>query len=192
MARQRASQIVRDDRTVCGPTASDLPGGGTVRRNRIRLVGETTMNLRNGSTSAPPNGVAQGMGDLTHDIVSLAELQFELFRNDCREGMKGLLVPVVLLLVAGIVALGTVPIALLLVAEILIQVAGLSRASALSIAALSGLIGAVVLGVVGWSQLRGVGRVFQRSREEWIRNLNWIKLALKRSPPIESQHVDDG
>jgi hypothetical protein len=150
------------------------------------------MNLNNGSTPAPPNGVAQGMGDLTHDIVSLAELQFELVRNDYRAGVKGLLVPVVLLLGAGIVALGTVPVALLLMAEILIQVAGLSRTSALSIAAASGFTAAVVLGVAGWSQLRGVGRVFQRSREEWIRNLNWIKLALKRSPPIESQQPDDG
>lgn len=145
------------------------------------------MNLNNESTSAPPNGVAQGMGDLTHDIVSLAELQYELVRNDYRAGMKGLLTPVVLLLGAGIVALGTVPVALLLMAEILIQVAGLSRASAFSIAAASGVTTAVVLGVVGWSQLRGVGRVFQRSREEWIRNLNWIKAALKRSRPIESQ-----
>jgi hypothetical protein len=156
------------------------------------MVDETTMNLNNGSTSPPQNGVAQGMGDLTHDIVSLAELQFELFRNDYRGGMKGLLVPVVLLLVAGIVALGTAPIALLLLAEILIEVNGLSRVSALSIAALSGFIVAAALGVVGWSQLRGVGRVFQRSREEWNRNLNWIKLALKRSPPIESQQPDDG
>lgn len=150
------------------------------------------MNLRNESDPAPANAVAQSMGDLTRDIVSLAELQFELFRNDYRAGMKGLLVPVVLLLVAGIVALGTVPIALLLTAEILIQVAGLSRASALSIAALSGFIGAVALGVVGWSQIRGVGRIFQRSHEEWTRNLNWIKVALKRSPPIESQPPHDG
>jgi hypothetical protein len=156
------------------------------------MVGETTMNANNGSTPTPPNGVAQGMGDLTHDIVSLAELQFELVRNDYRAGMKGLLVPLVLLLVAGIVALGTVPIALLLVAEILIRVAGLSRTSAFSIAAAGGFITAVALGVVGWSQLRGIGRVFRRSREEWIRNLNWIKLALKGSPPIQSQHVDDG
>jgi hypothetical protein len=155
------------------------------------MVGETTMNANNGSTPTPPNGVAQGMGDLTHDIVSLAELQFELVRNDYRAGMKGLLAPVVLLLVAGVMALGTVPIALLLLAEILIQVGGLSRASAFSIAAAGGFISATALGVVGWSQLRGIGRVFRRSREEWIRNLNWIKLALKGSPPIESQHVDD-
>ena len=40
------------------------------------------------------------MGELTHDIVSLAELQFELFRHDCREGLKGLLIP------AGVAAAG--------------------------------------------------------------------------------------
>ncbi len=91
------------------------------------------------------------MGELTHDIVSLAELQFELFRNDCRTGLKGLLVPVALLLLAGIVAAGTVPVALILLAELLAQAAGLSRAAAFSIAALGGFIVAVALGVVGWS-----------------------------------------
>ena len=72
------------ERFVARPARS-LPGGGTLRRNRTRMVGETTMNLRNGSTPSPPNGVAKDMGELTHDIVSLAELQFELFRNDCRD-----------------------------------------------------------------------------------------------------------
>ena len=51
------------------------------------MVGKTTMSRRNGSTP-PPNGVAKGMGELMHDIVSLAELQFELLRIDCREGLK--------------------------------------------------------------------------------------------------------
>ena len=102
------------------------------------MVGETTMNQRNGSTTAPPDGVAKDMGELTHDIVSLAELQFELFRNDCRKGLKGLLVPVALLLLAGIVAAGTVPVALIFLAEFLAQAAGLSRAAAFSIAALGG------------------------------------------------------
>ena len=139
------------------------------------MVGETTMNQRNGSSPAPPNGVAKDMGELTHDIVSLAELQFELFRNDCREGLKGLLVPVALLLLAGIVAAGTVPVALIVVAEFLAQAAGLSRAAAFSIAALGGFVVAAALGVVGWSRIRGVGRVFERSREELTRNMTWIK-----------------
>ena len=131
------------------------------------MVGETTMNQRNGSTStpAPPNGVAKDMGELTHDIVSLAELQFELFRNDCREGMKGLLIPATLLLFAGIVAAGTVPVALICVAELLAQAAGLSRAAAFSITALGGFGVAVALGVTGWPRIHGVSRVFQRSRK---------------------------
>ena len=127
------------------------------------------------------------MGELTHDIVSLAELQFELLRIDCREGIRRILIPVALLLFAGIVTLGTVPIALILVAEILVQTAGLSRAAAFSIAAMSGFIVVVAIGVVGWSYLRGVARVFERSREELTRNMTWIKHALKRPEPIQSQ-----
>jgi hypothetical protein len=155
------------------------------------MVGETIMNRRNGSTLSPPNGGAKGMGELTNDIVSLAELQFELFRIDCREGIKRMLIPGALLLFAGIVAVGTVPIALMLIAGLLTQAAGLSRAAAFSIAALSGFIVAVAIGVVGWSCLRGVVRVFERSREELTRNMAWIKHALKRSAPIESQQPQD-
>jgi hypothetical protein len=151
------------------------------------MVGETSMNRRNGSTPSPPNGVAKDMGELTHDIVSLAELQFELFRIDCREGFKRMLVPVAVLLVAGVVAVGTVPIALIFVAEFLAQAAGLSRAAAFSIAALSGFVVALAIGVVGWCCLRGVVRVFERSREELTCNMNWIKHALKRPAPIESR-----
>ena len=127
------------------------------------------------------------MGELTHDIVSLVELQFELFRVDCREGLRRILIPVALLLFAGIVALGTVPIVLILLAEFLTQAAGLSRAVAFLIAALSGFIVALAIGVVGWFYMRGVVRVFERSREELTNNMTWIKHALKRSAPIDSQ-----
>ncbi len=149
------------------------------------MVGETTMSQRNGSSTAPSDGVAKDVGELTHDIASLAELQFELFRNDCRNGMKRLLLPVVLLLLAGIVAAATVPVALIVVAELLTQAAGLSRAAAFSIAALGGFIAAAALGVAGWSHIRGIGRVFERSREELTRNMSWIKQYLKR--PVEAE-----
>jgi hypothetical protein len=151
------------------------------------MVGETIMNRCNGSTQSPPKGVAKGMGELTHDIVALAEFQFELFRADCREGIKRILIPVALLLFAGIVAVGTAPIALIFVAEFLVQTAGLSRAAAFSIAAMSGVIVALVIGVVGWSYLHRVVRVFERSREELASNMTWIKHALKPPAPIESQ-----
>ena len=54
------------------------------------------------------------------------------------------------------------------------------------LAALGGFIVAAVFGVIGWSYLRGVERVFERSRKELTRNVNWIKYALKRPAPVES------
>jgi len=149
------------------------------------------MNQRNASTPTPPDGVGKDMGELTRDIVSLAELQFELFRNDCRKGLRGLLIPVALLLLAGIVAAGSVPVALIFIAEILAQAAGLSRAAAFSIAALGGFIAATTLGVAGSSHIRGVGRVFERSCEELTRNLTWIKQVVKRPKPTEEQSPQD-
>jgi hypothetical protein len=151
------------------------------------MVGETTMNQGNGPTPSPSDGVAKDMGELTHDIVSLAELQFELFRKDCREGLKGLLLPIASLLLAGIVAAGTVPVALIFVAEMLAQAAGLSRATTFSIASLGGFGVAAALGVAGWSRIRGVARVFQRSREELTRNMTWIKHVLKQSAPAQAE-----
>ena len=155
------------------------------------MVGETTMNLRNGSTPEAPNGVAKDVGELTHDIISLAELQFDLFRSDCRNGLKGLLIPVALLLFAAIVAAGTVPLVLICIVEVLVQAAGLSRAAAFSITGMGGVIAAVALGIVGWSQVRGVGYVLARSREELTRNMALIKQFLKRPAPIKSLQPHD-
>ncbi len=104
------------------------------------------------------------MAELTHDIMSLVQLQFGLFRKDCRDGLKQLLIPLTMLLLAGIVAAATVPIALIFMAELLVQAAGLSQATAFSIATLSGLLVAAALGLAGWFHLRRAGHVFERSR----------------------------
>ena len=46
------------------------------------MVGETTMNLLSESTLEPPNWFAKDVGELTHDSMSLAAFEFELFRSD--------------------------------------------------------------------------------------------------------------
>ena len=95
------------------------------------------------------------------------------------------------MLFAGILVAGTVPVALIFIAEILAQAAGLSRPAAFFIAAMSGCIVAVAVGVVGWSCIRGVVRVFARSREELTHNMTWIKQALERRAPTESPQPQD-
>jgi hypothetical protein len=93
---------------------------------------------------------------------------------------------VALLLLAALVVAGTLPVALICVAELLVQGAGLSRPAAFAAAALGGLIVAAVLAAVGWSYLRGIALAFGRSREELTRNVTWIKQAVRRSTPRES------
>ena len=149
------------------------------------------MNRHNGSTPSPPNGVAKGMAELTHDGLSLAELQFELFRKDGGDGLQRLRIPVAMLLLAGIVAAATIPIALIFMAELLVQVAGLSRATAFLIASLSGFLVAAALGLIGWFRLRRVGHVFERSRAELTRNMTWIKDVWKRRTPNASEQPQD-
>jgi hypothetical protein len=149
------------------------------------------MNRHNGSTPTPPDTLAKDLGEVTRDIVSLAELQWELFRNDCRKGLNGLSTGVAMLLFAGIVAAGAAPVALMFVAELLAQAAGLSRAAAFSIAALGGLLAAAALGAAGWFCIRGVGRDFQPSCEELARNATWLKHVLQRLAPIDGQSPHD-
>jgi hypothetical protein len=100
------------------------------------------------------------------------------------------LIAAALLLLAGIAAFGTAPIAMILLAELLVQAAGLSRAAAFSIAATSGILVALAIGAVGWRYLRRVVHAFERSREELTRDITWIKRALKRPAPIKAKQPE--
>jgi hypothetical protein len=180
------------DQAVCRPAPWFVLGRGALRGNRLRMVGETIMIRHDVQVESAPNSVVKGMGGLTHDIVALAELQFELFKIDCREGLKRALGPLVVLVVAATVALGSVPILLMFVAELLVQAGGVSRAVAFAVATVVGFAVAAALGVGGWSALRKIAHIFERSSKEWTGNMAWLKHALKRSAHMESQQPQEG
>ena len=110
----------------------------------------------------------------------LAELQMELFGIDFRDGLQRLRIPTALLLLAAMIVTGSVPIMLVAFAEFLTQAADLSRATAFALAAAGGFIVAVILGFVGRAYLRGVTGIFDRSHDEWARNLDSLRQVLKR------------
>jgi hypothetical protein len=149
------------------------------------------MSQHNGIASPPSNGVAKGMAELTHDTMTLAELQLELLGIDCRDGIQRLRFPAVLLLIAAMVVTGSVAIALVACAELLTQTVGLSRATAFAIAAAGGLGVAVTLGLVGRAYLRGVTGIFHRSQDEWARNVDSLRQVLKRPTPNEATQTQD-
>jgi len=130
-------------------------------------------------------GVRNGVGELLHDVVSLAELQTQLLAVDARESVDKAKTPIVLLGVGIAVGLGAVPVLLLSLAEALVSLLDWDRALAYLV---SGLIGAAIAGgavYAGLQQFGAVFAVFDRSRVELSENVRWIKYALTRGrrPP---------
>lgn len=132
-----------------------------------------------GSTQSVPRGVAKNLGEVAQDFLSLVELQFELGRSDARNAVGRLAMPIILLVVAAAIALGTIPVALLFAADVLVA-AGLPRWLALLVATALGLGAVAIAGAVAWRGLRKPLRLFSRSRDELQHNIRWIKQVLTR------------
>jgi hypothetical protein len=131
------------------------------------------------STETPGRGVGQGVSEVFHDIVSLTELQGELLKVDAKEAAGRVLAPLVLFAAAGALALGTIPVLLLLMASALLA-AGLALWLALLIAVVIGFVAAALIALAGREMLRRPFRAFQRSRDEFVRNVDWLKRTLAR------------
>jgi len=137
------------------------------------------MTERNGSTESPTSVVARSFAELAHDVATMAELQAELFKLEFQQARRDMVMPLLLFTAAAVVALGCVPVLLLSLAYALVELAGLSQALSLLIAALVGLAGVAVAAGLGWRKLKHGSMTWERSREEFSRNVAWIKLVLK-------------
>jgi hypothetical protein len=148
------------------------------------MISETDMRRSNGFTDVPLREVKHDMGEITRDVVTLAELQAELFRLDAREAAARLMAPLVLIGSAAAVALGTVPVVLACIAEALVA-AGLPNWLAFLIASLLGGIAAASAGLAGWKMARTPFQSFRRSSDELRRNIEWLKRTLAQQSVTE-------
>jgi len=135
--------------------------------------------VTNGHESAPAKGMTRNVSELASDVASLAELQTRLLVVDAKESVRRLIPPVVLGALGLALLLGSIPVLLMGVAQLLVY-AGLGPAASLFIAF---AIGALIAGLsllAAWLLLRDSFSTFERSREEFQKNLAWIKDALKQ------------
>jgi hypothetical protein len=75
--------------------------------------------------------------------------------------------------------LGTIPVALFSLAYLFVEQLEWSQALALAIAALVGLALAAIVGGTAWAIVRAGLVSLERSREEFSRNIDWLKTALR-------------
>ncbi len=128
-----------------------------------------------------PNGVIEGVGEFGSDLTTLAVLQARLAKCDLREGLRqtapllATLAILALLVLAGIIAL------VLGVAFWIAATFGIGTGVSMVIV---GLACAVISGVIAMICIRFLitgPPIFQRSIEEFERNLAWVKTTLTQS-----------
>lgn len=143
------------------------------------MVDQTKMNGRHNETS-PAAGVGRNLADLSHDLLTLAELQGRLLMVDFAEGKSNSIVPLILIVVGCLLALGALPVFLLAFGWMLVNLAGMSEHAAFFVVSIAAIVlaGAAVWG--GYRMLTSALAVLSRSRQELHENLQWIKTALQR------------
>jgi hypothetical protein len=134
---------------------------------------------------SPPGEIRHGVRQLARDVVSLVELQSELLQVELRTWVRTCVVPAaVLVAIAAIIALASLPIMLLSLAHYLVEAADWPLAGAL-LAAGGGAIGlALVTVLAAWVILRRGAGAFERFRVELRQNIQWLKQVLGR--PLET------
>jgi hypothetical protein len=134
----------------------------------------------NGRTELPTRAVARSTGELLHDITTLAELQGKLLVVDLQDGVSKLMISVALVIGGAAIALGCVPIALAAIALTITTYVELPLAASFGIALLIGLVFAAALAVPALYAIKKGLWMFERSRDEWRKNTQWAKEAMRR------------
>lgn len=130
--------------------------------------------------AAAPEHLRQDVGALTRDIVMLAELQFELLREDVVQTLKKARGAIVLMIVAAIAALACLPVMVLGVAFLLAE-AGIHLGFAMLLVSVVVLAASGVTAAMSWTRMRKAATPLGRSQREFRINLNWVKRALGSS-----------
>ncbi|MHB8903466.1 MAG: phage holin family protein [Thermoguttaceae bacterium] len=151
-------------------------------------MGEAKMiQHNNGFRSGTHSSPTASVGRVIRRVIELAELQAELLKVDARDGLKALVVPVLMLAIALAMAMGSIPVLLLALAEML-QGLGLSEGLSLLLAAVVGMAVAAGTAWFGWKAIRKAATAFERSKVELRNNVTWFRDALKH--PSSDNRVD--
>jgi uncharacterized membrane protein YqjE len=123
--------------------------------------------------------VAGSVSGLTHDVIELAELQARLLSLDLKRSSQKTRTCLILAVIGVCLLLASIPVALLALAELLVEQLDWSRSAALGVATLAGLLLSAIFAGVAYSIVRSGLVSLDRSRDEFNRNVAWIKSTLK-------------
>jgi hypothetical protein len=143
-----------------------------------------TSSGRAPSTPDPATGAGQvvsNVADFGENLLNLAELQVRMSAMELRQNAQSLRSVAALFLSGSLLALASLPVVLAGVAELLVTELGFRRGYAflaVGFAAFGlGALGAALAAV--WLGRKDLG--FPLSADEFTRNLNWARAAIRRT-----------
>jgi hypothetical protein len=139
----------------------------------------------NGAGKSGASAVVSGVAGLGEDLLNLAELQSRLAAIELRQNLNAVKAGGAVILAGSIVAIASLPVALIAIAELLVSELGFKRGHALlGVAGVAILIG-ITCAAIGATRLRQQRFGFPLSAEELARNLNWVRTVVRYSgrPP---------
>lgn len=119
--------------------------------------------------------VVSNVGEIVGDAATLAELQFQLLQVDAKESIRHLIFPTAVTTVGLLLAAGCFPVALIVIASLLHELADLPMYASGGIALLIGAVTAAAMIVVGMLGLKRAVKYFDRTISELKRNIAWLK-----------------
>lgn len=132
-----------------------------------------------GATASPTTAeVGQGLASLASDLVSLAELQSELFIYDAKQCVRKVEAPLISLVASAILSLACLPLVIGSGAWLLADLMNWPADLTVFVASLLALLVGAVMGVLCFFRIRKAFNTFDQSMEEFSRNRRWVKDAL--------------
>jgi hypothetical protein len=142
---------------------------------------ETKMNTNGRVRDNEPN-VATSFAGLAHDVIELSELQGQLLVQDVKNTAQKTRTSLILGVIGACALLGAVPVLLAAIGELIVEWTGWPQSAGMAIAALIGIICSAILMAAAWNRLKAGLSSLQRSRDEFNRNVAWIKTSLRSQP----------
>src|SRR6185436_17579146 len=129
------------------------------------MVHQTKLSDQNGSPRTASKGLARDVGEFAHDVLTLAELQTQLFVADMQECGQRVRVPGLILLSGVALGLACFPIALAALALVVVQVFGTSYVFGFLTTVAVGAALSALLCAIGLYQVRERVTVLGRSQQ---------------------------
>ena len=145
------------------------------------MANQTSVNPNLANMEPSPGSMVGNIAEFGNDIATLVELQTKLALYDAKECVGRAVLPLILLLAGGAVALASLPILLFGAASLLTTLTALPLWASLLIIASAALVIAGLVAFLSYREAAGSITSFRRSAEEFTRNLSWVRTVLVHS-----------